>query len=113
MENDIALSDLNKKETVLNKTLLHLNRTNQNISDLREDLSIAGAELGAAKFTLNQTINQLLVAQAAKAMADKNLAFVSSQSSRSPSEDKTTFIFGDVIKKSIQVFQEHCNLKIY
>lgn len=93
MENDIALADYRNKQDTSNKTMLILKKANQDVTDTRDDLNDAAANLGAAKFNLAQAMNQLLVAQAAKAQSDKNMAIISSQLA-SPLEKVSTYIFG-------------------
>jgi len=80
MENDIANSDYRNKEDASYKAMNDLKKTNQDVTDTRDDLNEAATILGAAKFNLTQAMNQLLVAQAVKAQADKNIAILSTQS---------------------------------
>ena len=71
----------------------NLKKANQDVTDTRDDLKDAAASLGAAKFNLTQAMNQLLVAQAVKAQADKNIAILSTQLA-APLEPVSTYIFG-------------------
>lgn len=93
MENDIANSDYRNKEDASYKAMNNLKQTNQDVTDTRDDLNEAAIILGAAKFNLTLAMNQLLVAQAAKAQADKNIAILSTQSA-APLEPASTYIFG-------------------
>lgn len=104
MENDIASSDYHAKEAASNKALIGLKNANQNVSDIRDDLSEAAAQLGAAKFNLTQAMNQLLVAQAAKAQSDKNIAIMSSYAVNSQSNGTSTYIFGGCDKANYPSF---------
>ena len=92
MENDIANSNYNNKEDAAQKAMNNLKKANQDVTDTRDDLKDAAASLGAAKFNLTQAINQLLVAQAVKAQADKNIAILSTQLA-APLEPVSTYIF--------------------
>ena len=92
MENDIANSDYNNKEDAAQKAMNNLKKANQDVTDTRDDLKDAAASLGAAKFNLTQAMNQLLVAQAVKAQADKNIAILSTQLA-APLEPVSTYIF--------------------
>lgn len=92
MENDIANSDYHNKEDAAQKAMNNLKKANQDVTDTRDDLKDAAANLGAAKFNLTQAMNQLLVAQAVKAQADKNIAILSTQSA-APLEPVSTYIF--------------------
>jgi hypothetical protein len=93
MENDIATSDYKTKEDATNKAILNLKKVNQDVTDTRDVLNDAAENLGAAKFNLTQALNQLLVAQAAKAASDRNLALMSNQSI-APLQAVSTYIFG-------------------
>jgi hypothetical protein len=56
--------------------------------------------LGIAKFNLQQTLNNLYVAQAAKEQADKATAIVSAQTSFLPTESLIASLFGGCDKKA-------------
>lgn len=60
--------------------------------------------LGAANFNLTQAQNQLLVAQAAKAQSDKNLAIMSSYAAGSLNNGTSTYIFGGCDKSNYPSF---------
>jgi len=60
--------------------------------------------LGGAQFNLTQAMNQLLVAQAAKAQSDKNLAIISSDAANSASTGNSTYIFGGCDRGSYPSF---------
>ncbi len=93
LENDIANSEYNNKEDTSYKAMNNLKKANQDVIDIRDELNNAAASLGAAKFNLTQAMNELIVAQAAKAQADKNMAILSTHSA-APLEPFSTYIFG-------------------
>jgi len=54
---------------------------------------VASTNLGSAKFNLTQALNNLFVAQAAKAQADKTV-YLASLTESIPISGNSTYIFG-------------------
>ena len=71
MENDIAVSQLHTKQSILDKAQDDLKNANGKVVDLRALQNDAKNNLGVSNFNLLQAMNSLLVAQAAKEQADK------------------------------------------
>jgi predicted nucleic acid-binding Zn-ribbon protein len=78
-QNDAANSAYNSATDTLNKALQALQAANTTVFDLQQQASQAKNELGAAEFNLNQAMNTLFVAQAAKEQSDKALLLASVQ----------------------------------
>lgn len=66
MQNDLAVSYFNLKTDILNKATGELKKANDNVNEIRIMRESAEYEVGKAKFNLQQAMNKLLVAQAAK-----------------------------------------------
>lgn len=94
MENDIATSQFHNAEDDVKKAADALKKANQKIVDLRVSKDNAGKELGKAQFNLNQAMNNLLVAQAAKEQSDKNIAMATAQLKHRDTEPRTYIFSG-------------------
>ena len=92
--NDDAQSHLNLADAALAAANRNLDNQNANAASIRQSQSSAKALLGGANFNLKQAMNQLYVAQAAKAAADKALNLAYAQGAASfPKQGETNFIF--------------------
>ena len=92
--NDEAQADLTVSHDNYKKAYSALDNANALVSKLRGQLQAAADMLGVAKFNLQQSNNNLFVAQARKAEADKATEMVKSQSSTLPDPNSSsTYIF--------------------
>lgn len=99
--NDNAQSELVIAQNDYEAAYSALNNANTVVSQLRGNLDDASEKLGVAKFNLQQTLNNLFVAQSRKEQADKATAIVRAQTSIVPAEDSTsTYIFGGCIQQA-------------
>ena len=93
--NDEAHAELTVAHDVYKKSYSALDNANLLVSQLRAKLQRSMDSLGVAKFNLQQANNNLFVAQARKAQADKATAIVRSQSTTLPDPNaSSTYIFG-------------------
>lgn len=82
--NDNAQDDLVLAQSNYEQASTALDTAERTARSLREQLSNSSSQLGIAKFNLQQTLNSLYVAQAAKEQADKATAIVRAQTSSLP-----------------------------
>jgi hypothetical protein len=94
MENDIAVSQLHTKQSILDKAQDDLKNANGKVVDLRALKNDAKNNLGVANFNLLQAMNSLLVAQAAKEQADKALALASAEAVKRDTGNNTYIFSG-------------------
>ena len=94
MENDIATSQFNSAMDDAEKASDDLKKANQEVFDLKAMKDQAGVELGKAKFNLNQAMNNLLVAQAAKEQSDKAIAIATAQMKERDTAPRTYIFSG-------------------
>lgn len=97
--NDDAQADLTIAQNVYINDQSALNNANNLVSNVQGKLNDAQTQLGISKFNLQQAQNSLLVAQAAKAEADKATALVSTQSSTLPTGN-STYIFAGCVQQA-------------
>lgn len=97
--NDNAQADLTTAQNAYVRDHSALNNANNLVSNIKGKLNDAQTQLGVSKFNLQQALNNLLVAQAAKAEADKATAVVLAQSSTLPSGN-STYLFAGCVQQA-------------
>ena len=70
---------MNVADAALDTAQANLEKANAVVNDLRSEDGFAKTQLGVANFNLEQALNNLYVAQAAKEAADKAVAIAFSQ----------------------------------
>jgi len=103
--NDKAQSDLTVSHDNYKKAYSALDNANLLVSRLRADLQDSMDRLGVAKFNLQQANNNLFVAQAAKAAADKavSLAYAQGVASLDALEGESTYVFNGCVEQAYPV----------
>lgn len=103
--NDDALTNLNVADSALTAAQHNLEDANALVAKIRGQLDSSKTELGTANFNLVQALNNLYVAQAAKAASDKaiSLAFAEGAASLNLLEGNSTYIFKGCVN---QVYPE-------
>lgn len=110
--NDNAQSELVVAQNAYEQAYSALNNANTVVSQLRGNLDDASEKLGVAKFNLQQTLNNLFVAQSRKEQADKATAIVRAQTSVVPADGSTsTYIFGGCVQQAYPTFSGSASIR--
>lgn len=93
--NDDAITQLKIADSALTAAQKTLEEANKLVAALRAEWSTSSSSLGTAKFNLQQALNNLFVAQAAKAAADKAvaIAFAQGVASLDLMKGESTYVF--------------------
>ena len=92
--NDDAIAALSIVQRNYETAYSALGNANRLVSKIRAELAVADNQLGVAKFNLLQALNNLYVAQARKAQADKATTIVRLQTATLPAEESTNIFAG-------------------
>lgn len=103
--NDDALTNLNVADAALTAAQHNLEDANALVAKIRGQHDSAKTELGTANFNLVQALNNLYVAQAAKAASDRalSLAFAEGTAALKILEGESTYVFKGCVN---QVYPE-------
>ena len=92
--NDDAIAALTIAQKNYEQAYSALDNANRLVSKIRAELVVADNQLGVAKFNFLQALNNLYVAQARKAQADKATTIVRLQTATLPAEESTNIFAG-------------------
>jgi multidrug efflux pump subunit AcrA (membrane-fusion protein) len=99
--NDDAITQLKVADAALAAAQHELEDANKAVADLRASYTGVKNDLGVANFNLQQALNNLFVAQAAKAAADKavELAYAQGVASLDVTNGNSTYVFNGCVEQ--------------